>query len=108
MGFESAADLAAYFAADMGAETATFTPATGAPVSCTILVQRPQETSGVGYAGVAAYNTTIMVRASEIAGSPAAGTFSVAPQLGGLSYSVSEALVDETGGVWTCHVRPTT
>lgn len=101
------ADLAQYFDTDLGAATATFTPTSGPTVSCTILVQRPNETSGVGLAGISTYNTHILVRLSEIA-DPSGGSFSGATALGGLTYIVADADLDETGAIWTCACRPST
>jgi hypothetical protein len=107
MTFFTAAERAGFFADDLAAEAATFTPATGPAVSCTILVKRPDETSGAGLAGIATYNTQIEVDSSEVA-DPTGGSFSGATALGGLVYIVSDANRDELGEVWTCLCRPST
>lgn len=106
MSFETAAELAAFFATDMGAESASCTPSGGVATGCTVILDATIDTASVGLAGISEQNLRLVVRKSEIA-DPRAGTFTAIASLGASNiYTVAEADLDPAQAVWTCSLRP--
>lgn len=106
MAIESADDLAAMFSTDDFAEAAQFTPAGGAAIAVTVLVDLTEAGGDVNFPSMREGNHAVLVRKSEIA-EPALGQFSQIASVPG-TYRVTETTLDLTGTVWTCHIASTT
>lgn len=105
MPVEDAEDLATFFEVDEFAEAATFTPASGPAVACSVVTNLPREVQGLGFAGVAQHNRSVFVRKAEVA-APDGGAFTAIASLGAAPFRVAEAVLDDTGKIWTCYLKP--
>lgn len=76
---------------------ASYQPAMGAPIACTVVFTRPDLTVGLGALGVVAPQRLADVRAVEVA-APAAGDSLV---VGSETLAVMNVAIDELGLVWT-------
>ena len=104
MALESAADLAAYFAADLGGETGTYTPAGDAPIAgvdCLRDATVGDDFSGLGAAGLTGRRRVYWIRAAQLA-APAEGD---ALELDDGEFSVrAPPLADASGNFWRLEV----
>lgn len=106
MSVEDDDTLATFFDVDEHAVSAVFTPAQGAAVAVTVIVNLPREVQGLGFAGVAQENRSLLVRKSEVT-TPDGGRFSEIAVLGSAAtFRVAESVLDDTGKVWTCYLKP--
>lgn len=105
MAVEDADDLATFFEVDEFAEAASFTPDGGSAVAVSVVTNLPRQVVGLGIAGAAQHNRSLLVRKSEVE-APDGGSFTGIVSMGsGVTYRVAEAVLDDTGKVWTCFLK---
>lgn len=97
MAIEAAADLAGMFDADEFAVSATYTPSGGSAVSCSVLLDRPEEELSLGRVGVVSSRRVIFARLAEIGAGVARGDAIV---VGGETLTINKAELDLSGAVW--------
>lgn len=99
MPFEIAADRAAFFSVDDDGASATYTPAGGAAVSCTVLLRQGVEVVG-GQIDNLRGTHTVIVRKSEVTAPARDATFAVTDPVSAVvtSYRV-ERIVKDDGGI---------
>lgn len=102
MAVETAGDLAAMFATDDFAESASYTPAAGGgAVSVPVILSAPDETLALSGPGIRAPRRRLLVRKADVA---AAGKGDVVV-VGGETLTAQAARLDETGLVWRVELR---
>lgn len=97
MAVESAADRAIFVATDDFGSTATYTPAGGAPVSLSIILDQPHSLGDLGALGALQIGWVATARADDMA-SPMKGDSLV---VGARTFVIQRAEQDISGAFWT-------
>lgn len=96
MAVETDDDRAAFVHADDFGQSGTYTPAVGAAVPLSLLLDQPHEVADLGGAGVLDVGWRARIRAADVAAPANGDTLAV----GARSFRVRNARQDLTGAMW--------